>query len=160
MGDISLAVAEAADLVVVPTAPTADDLDAVDHVVAAIQESVDRNKVIRIVLTKAISGRRNTREALQLLRDRYADLVYPTVIPHRTTGETANMYLRPAVLYDAVVGDGTLAAAYRALTDHIAHDLGFDAAAAAAPCQPAAAKPAAAKSAKGAAPRRAARKAS
>lgn len=123
LGDIALAAAEAADLVVIPTAPTADDLDAVDHVVAAIQESVDRHKRIRIVLTKAISGRRNTREALQLLRDKYAELVYPVVIPHRTTGETANMYLRPAVLYDAIVGDGTLTAAYQALADHIARDV-------------------------------------
>jgi cellulose biosynthesis protein BcsQ len=128
LGDISLAAAEAADLIVIPTAPTADDLDAVDHVIAAIQESVDRGKPIRIVLTKAMSGRRNTREALQLLRDKYPDLVYPVVIPHRTTGETANMYLRPAVLYDAVVGDGSLAAAYQALADHIARDVALDSA--------------------------------
>lgn len=127
LGDISMAVADAADLVVIPTAPTADDLDAVDHVVAAIHESVDAEKRIRIVLTKAISGRRNTRDALQLLRDKYPDLVYPTVIPHRTTGETANMYLRPAVLYDAVVGDGTLAAAYQSLADHIARDVALPA---------------------------------
>lgn len=128
LGDISLAVAASADLVVVPTAPTADDLDAVDYVIAAIHESVDRAKPVRIVLTKAISGRRNTREALELLRGKYPDFVYPTVIPHRTTGETANMYLRPAVLYDEVVGDGTLAKAYQALADHIASDVQLGAA--------------------------------
>ncbi len=127
LGDIALAVAAAADLVVIPTAPTADDLDAVEHVIAAVHESVDREKRIRLVVTKAIAGRRNTRDALDLLRDRHPDLLYPTVIPHRTTGETANMYLRPAVLYDAVVGDGSLAAAYVALADHIAHDLGLHA---------------------------------
>jgi chromosome partitioning protein len=126
LGDISLAVAAAADLVVIPTAPTADDLDAVDHVIAAIQESVDRAKPIRIVLTKAMAGRRNTRDAVQLLQEKYPDLLYPVVIPHRTTGETANMYLRPAVLYDAVVGDGTLTAAYVALADRIAADVGLE----------------------------------
>ena len=125
LGDIALAVASAADLVVIPTAPTADDLDAVEHVIAAVHESVDRAKPMRLVVTKAIAGRRNTRDALDLLRERHPTLLYPTVIPHRTTGETANMYLRPAVLYDAVVGDGSLAAAYIALTDHIAQDLGL-----------------------------------
>ena len=125
LGDIALAAAAAADLVVVPTAPTADDLDAVDHVVAAVQESVDRRKPIRILLTKVIAGRRNTRDAIDLLTEKYGDRLYPTVIPHRTTGETANMYLRPAVLYDAIVGDGSLAAAYRALATHLARDLGL-----------------------------------
>lgn len=123
LGAIALAVATAADLVIIPTAPTADDLDAVEHVIAAVHESVDRAKAIRLVITKTIAGRRNTRDALDLLRERHPALLYPTVIPHRTTGETANMYLRPAVLYDAIVGDGTLAAAYVALTDHIAADL-------------------------------------
>lgn len=125
LGDIALAAAAAADLVVVPTAPTADDLDAVDYVVAAIHESVDPAKRIRIVLTKAIAGRRNTREAITMLGDKYPGMLYPTVVPHRTTGETANMYLRPAVLYDAAVGDGSLAAAYTALATHIARDIGL-----------------------------------
>ena len=127
LGDIALAVATAADLVIIPTAPTADDLDAVEHVIAAVHESVDRAKPIRLVVTKAMAGRRNTRDALDLLRARHPQLLYPTVIPHRTTGETANMYLRPAVLYDALVGDGSLAAAYIALTDHIATDLALHA---------------------------------
>lgn len=126
LGDISLAAAAAADLVVVPTAPTADDLDAVDYVVAAIHESVDPAKRIRIVLTKVIAGRRNTRDAIAMLGEKYPDFLYPTAIPHRATGETANMYLRPAIIYDALVGDGTLAAAYRALTSHIAADVGLD----------------------------------
>lgn len=125
LGDISLAAAAAADLIVIPTAATADDLDAVDHVVAAIRESVSPDKPVRIVVTKVIAGRRNTREALQLLEEKYPGQLYPTVIPHRTTGETANMYLRPAVLYDAVVGDGSLAAAYKALAGHVARDLGL-----------------------------------
>lgn len=125
LGDISLAAAAAADLVVIPTAPTADDLDAVDHVVAAIQESVGRAKPIRVLLTKVIAGRRNTRDAIQLLGERYPNALYPIAIPHRTTGETANMYLRPAVLYDAAVGDGSLAAAYRELATHVARDLGL-----------------------------------
>lgn len=125
LGDIALAAATAADLVIVPTSATADDLDAVGHVVAAIHESVDPAKRIRLVLTKTISGRRNTRDALELLADRYPNCLYPTAIPHRTTGETANMYLRPAVLYDAIVGDGTLTAAYKSLADDIAHDVGL-----------------------------------
>jgi chromosome partitioning protein len=127
LGDIALAAAAAADLVVIPTAATADDLDAVDYVVAAIQESVAADKAIRIVLTKVIAGRRNTRDAVQLLGEKYGDRLYPTAIPHRTTGETANMYLRPAVIYDAVMGDGSLTAAYRGLTAHIARDLGLSA---------------------------------
>lgn len=126
LGDISLASATAAQLVVIPTAPTADDLDAVDHVVAAIQESVDADKHIRIVLTKVIAGRRNSRDALELLSEKFPDLLYSTTIPHRTTGETANMYLRPAVLYDAIVGDGSLASAYKALAEEIAADLALD----------------------------------
>lgn len=125
LGDISLAAAAAAQLVVVPTAPTADDLDAVDHVVAAIQESVDPKKNIRIVLTKVIAGRRNSRDALDLLTEKFPGLLYSTTIPHRTTGETANMYLRPAVLYDAIVGDGSLSVAYKALAAEIADDLGL-----------------------------------
>lgn len=125
LGDISLAAAAAADLVVIPTAPTADDLDAVDHVIAAIQESVDPAKPIRVLLTKVIAGRRNTRDAIQLLGARYPNALYPIAIPHRTTGETANMYLRPAVLYDAAVGDGSLAEAYRELTTHVIRDLGL-----------------------------------
>jgi chromosome partitioning protein len=125
LGDIALAAAAAADLIVIPTAAPADDLDAVDHVIAAIHESVDPGKTVRIVVTKAIAGRRNTRDALQLLEEKYPGMLYPTVVPHRTTGETANMYLRPAVLYDAVVGDGSLAAAYKALAVHVARDLGL-----------------------------------
>lgn len=127
LGDISLAAAAAADLVVIPTAPTADDLDAVDHVVAAIQESVDRGKLIRVLLTKIIAGRRNTRDAIQLLGERYPRALYPVAIPHRTTGETANMYLRPAVLYDAAVGDGSLAAAYQELATLVSADLRLEA---------------------------------
>lgn len=125
LGDIALAAAAAADLVVIPTAATADDLDAVDYVVAAIQESVDPAKCIRILITKTISGRRNTRDAIQLLHEKYGDALYSTVIPNRTTGETANMYLRPAVIYDAVMGDGSLTAAYRALALQVAKDLGL-----------------------------------
>jgi cellulose biosynthesis protein BcsQ len=125
LGDITLAAAAAADLVIIPTAPTADDLDAVDHVVAAIQESIDPDKAFRVVLTKAIAGRRNTRDAVQLLTERYGSRLYPTIIPHRTSGETANMYLRPAVLYDEVMGDGSLAAAYRKLTELVMQDLNF-----------------------------------
>ncbi len=125
LGDLTLAAAAAADLVVVPTAPTADDLDAVDHVVAAIQESVDPDKAFRVVVTKAIAGRRNTRDAVQLLGERYGARLYPITIPHRTAGETANMYLRPAVLYDEAMGDGALAAAYRQLAALIAHDVGL-----------------------------------
>jgi cellulose biosynthesis protein BcsQ len=128
LGDISLGAAAAADLVIVPTAPTADDLDAVDHVVAALQEAVSPPK-IRLVLTKVIAGRRNARDARDLLDERYPGWLYNTVIPHRTTGETANSYLRPAVLYDALAGDGTLSRAYKALATEIATDLGLPAAA-------------------------------
>lgn len=127
LGEITLTSAAVAERVVVPTSPTADDLDALARVVTAVRTAVDPRKPIRVVLTKAFLNRVNTREALALLEERYT--LYPTIIPHRTTGEQANGYLRPAVLYDAIVGDGSLAAAYRALADDLCRDLGIGAAA-------------------------------
>lgn len=126
LGDIASAAADAADLIIIPTAPTADDLDALPRVITYVRARCGDRKPLRVVLTKTNMQRRNTRDAIEMLSTPAAGFarLYHTSIPDRTTGESANGYLRPAVLYDRIVGDGSLSNAYRELTTEILTDIG------------------------------------
>lgn len=121
LSEITFGVLQSADLIVIPTEPTADALDMLPNVVEAARR-VAPNTPTRIVLTKTDRRQRSTRDALAMIPDDYPGLKYDADIPDSARGKEANGFLRPTVLY--APGDA-VARAYRALTAEVLADLGL-----------------------------------